>query len=92
MIQKMQDMEANSKEMQEALKKHYKEKTLQYKKKIEEYKVRLNELAGLRSQTDRDQHVLAKTVADLEHKIAGLMQEHERKMVEYKNLRDREKL
>lgn len=78
--------------MQEALKKHYKDKTAQYKKKIEEYKLRLNELAGLRSQKDRDQFAIVRTVSELETRVATLMQENDRKMAEYKNSRDKEKM
>lgn len=85
-------MEQNSKEMQQALRKHYKDKTVQYKKKIEEYKSRLTEMAGLRSQTDREQITLARTVVELENRVATLMQENDRKMVEYRNSRDKEKM
>jgi hypothetical protein len=36
--------------------------------------------------------VLARTVSDLEHRIATIMQENDRKMVDYKNTRDKEKM
>lgn len=72
-------METNSAELEEMLRRHYKEKSAEYKSKIEKYKEKVNELTKILSRGDKQKLLLAKSLEELEGKIATIIHENDTK-------------